>query len=265
MQKGRLLARGNTAEIYEWGDREVVKIFVTPERIMNEVENSNIVYDMGLPVPRVIDVVELENGQGIVYEKVEGLTLMRSIKASESSLLEHANLMAKLHADLHRVTTAITPNLKSELSHGILRERMLSADQRSEAVETLRRLPEGNTICHYDFHPDNIIMSPNGPIIIDWLNALVGHPDADVMRTLVILRSRSLPPDVPVWLHQRNYRLMFCDAYLAEYRKLRDVQIDELFQWTAPTVANRLGEIPQGEEALWTDMYDWKRGIAGRP
>lgn len=264
MRKGKLLARGNTAEIYEWGDREVIKIFVTPERVMNEVENSNIVFAMGLRVPRVKDVVKLEDGEGIVYEKIEGPTLMRSMEATESSLLAHARLMAKLHADLHRVTTAITPNLLSELSRGIGRERTLTAEQRSEAAESLKQLPEGNTICHYDFHPDNIIMSPNGPIIIDWLNALIGHPEADVMRTLVILRARSLPPDPPAWLQDRKYRLMFSDAYLEEYRKLRDVRMDELIRWTAPTVANRLSEIPQGEEALWAEMHDFARRIAGR-
>lgn len=47
-----------------------------------------------------------------------------------------------------------------------------------------------------DFHPGNIILSSRGPIIIDWMNALVGNQAADVTRSSMMFQSHALPPKV---------------------------------------------------------------------
>lgn len=57
-------------------------------------------------------------------------------------------------------------------------------------IDILNTLPEGNVICHYDFHPGNIILSTDGPIIIDWMNVLVGNQAADVTRSSMMIQSR---------------------------------------------------------------------------
>jgi aminoglycoside phosphotransferase (APT) family kinase protein len=51
----------------------------------------------------------------------------------------------------------------------------------------LRFLPQGSSLCHGDFHPGNVLLGPAGPVIIDWADAGVGHPGADVARTAVIM------------------------------------------------------------------------------
>ena len=37
-----------------------------------------------------------------------------------------------------------------------------------------------------DFHPENVILSPSGPVVIDWANARAGEPALDVAMTWVI-------------------------------------------------------------------------------
>jgi aminoglycoside phosphotransferase (APT) family kinase protein len=51
-----------------------------------------------------------------------------------------------------------------------------------------------DTVRHLDLHPDNVIMSPAGPVVIDWRNSDVGPPAVDVALTAVILAQVALSP-----------------------------------------------------------------------
>jgi aminoglycoside phosphotransferase (APT) family kinase protein len=43
------------------------------------------------------------------------------------------------------------------------------------------------SVLHLDLHPDNVLMSPRGPVVIDWSNATHGDPDVDIAMTWLIL------------------------------------------------------------------------------
>ena len=40
------------------------------------------------------------------------------------------------------------------------------------------------SILHLDFHPDNIMLTPDGPVVFDWTNATIGPAAADVAQSL---------------------------------------------------------------------------------
>ena len=44
----------------------------------------------------------------------------------------------------------------------------------------------GERLLHLDFHPDNVLLSRRGPVVIDWSNARAGEPALDVAMTWVI-------------------------------------------------------------------------------
>ena len=46
---------------------------------------------------------------------------------------------------------------------------------------------EGGALLHRDLHPGNVILSPDGPVVIDWTNAAGGDPALDVALVWVIL------------------------------------------------------------------------------
>jgi thiamine kinase len=51
-------------------------------------------------------------------------------------------------------------------------------------------------ICHHDLVPENIILTANGLILLDWEYAAMGHPALDYLRLYQSdLRSISLPYD----------------------------------------------------------------------
>jgi aminoglycoside phosphotransferase (APT) family kinase protein len=56
----------------------------------------------------------------------------------------------------------------------------------------LRRCP-GDRVVHRDLHPLNVMMTPDGPVVIDWANASAGDPAFDVADTWVLLACGTPP------------------------------------------------------------------------
>jgi tRNA A-37 threonylcarbamoyl transferase component Bud32 len=57
----------------------------------------------------------------------------------------------------------------------------------------LHEIPfDGATLLHRDLHPENVILSPRGPVVVDWTNAGAGEPAFDVALVWVILLGTGL-------------------------------------------------------------------------
>ncbi len=107
-----------------------------------------------------------------------------------------------------------------------------------------------------DFHPDNILVSPNEAIVIDWFNAYSGNPLGDVARTCLIIRSPFMPKgtsDIIVKFSKIIKHLIY-SVYLKEYVKLAKVNVKDIHAWILPMAAARLRDKIPGEEK-------WIRGI----
>lgn len=246
MKIGELLGIGNTARVYRWGKTEVIKIFYDQSSAMNEANNAEIISNLKLRSPNYGGLVEYEGKMSIVYERIDGPTMLWNIEPTAQSMSYHARLMANLQCEIHQVEHKILPNLKPKITQQINHSQEISNHDKQMITNRLNSLPDGNAICHYDFHPDNIIISPNGPIIIDWLNLLVGNQEADVTRTSMMIQSHSLPPNAPSWLMHRELRELFNKEYITEYINLTGMEEEFLERWMIPTLAVRIDEM-QGE------------------
>jgi tRNA A-37 threonylcarbamoyl transferase component Bud32 len=253
MKIGQLLGIGNTASVYAWGKSEVIKIFHDQNgaiyEVTKEAQNAEIINKLNLRAPRFSGIIEYEGNTCLIYEKVEGTTMLSYIEPTKISVSYYAKLMAQLHFELHQVEIDINSNLKNELTKSIKNTQVITEPEKTIVLDILGRLPEGKVLCHYDFHPGNIILSPNGPVIIDWLNTLVGHQLADVTRTFMMIDSTVLPPNAPTWLIERDYRELFGKEYLGEYFKLSGIIQSTLDYWLVPTLAARISEL-KGEDQL---------------
>jgi aminoglycoside phosphotransferase (APT) family kinase protein len=76
---------------------------------------------------------------------------------------------------------------------------------------------------HLDLHPENIIESPVGPVLIDWRNSDVGPAGLDVALTGLIIAQVAVSPIAEAWLANglldayvtRNGRLDPADVHKA--------------------------------------------------
>lgn len=230
-----------------WGETEVIKIFHDQESSIyeanKEARNAEIIGTLNVRAPKFAGSLEYEGKQCLLYERIDGHTMLEQIEPTISSISCYANQMAHIQHEMHQVKVGIAPNLKSELSHQIGSQDLLDDDEKHMISDILEQLPESHAICHYDFHPGNIILSTNGPIIIDWLNAVVGHETADIARTSMMLQSHALPPNAPELFMRRELRELFHEEYLKEYIVLAGMRREEIINWMAPTLAFRIKEM----------------------
>jgi aminoglycoside phosphotransferase (APT) family kinase protein len=247
----RPIAYGRTAEVYTWEDGKVLKLFydwMPQHSVQVEFEVSRKLASARLPVPQVYDRVQISNRHGIIYERLTGPTLLSQLVGKPWLMRRWASILAEMHAQLHTGTGIDSldgmPRMAESMVRDVLRAPHLEAGEKEKIAALIPGLPDGNVICHYDFHPDQILLTANGPVILDWMTARVGHPAADVARTLVIL-TYGIPPGAGWLLRQAVTVLagLVRRSYLQQYLKLNpQVTLVQIQAWIVPVAAARLCE-----------------------
>lgn len=250
---GPLLAVGRTAEVYAWHENEILKLFYawcSPQWVQQEVKIGQVLTTMSLPTPRLLDSVEIDGRLGIIYERVTGPSMLKVSNSKPWLLFRMARQFAELHAVIHRHDGKDLPPLLPTLNAAVDRAEILPPAMKQEVQKIVMTLPDGHTLCHCDFHPDQVLLANNGPIIIDWMTAQQGHPLADVARTAVLLMVGQVPYAGPTMRSFVNlWRGMFRRTYLTHYFRMNpQFSRDQLRIWMVPVAAARLTEGIEGEE-----------------
>jgi uncharacterized protein (TIGR02172 family) len=245
------MALGRTAEVYAWGEQQVLKLYrdwCPPEWVDFEARVGRIVQEAGLPVPTIGDLVEVNGRCGLVYERLEGVSMLKMLIAKPWTVARFGRLTAELHAAMHTIESPHDlPGQRDRLKRAIERTQALSDDLRRKTLDILNACPDGDRLCHGDFHPDNVLMTPRGPIIIDWMTATRGDPLGDVARTDLLMTVGEPPTGALIRLLTRLMRGVVRSAYLNRYFQLRPARRDELAKWRVMTFAARLEEDIPGE------------------
>lgn len=259
LSKDDLIAEGRTAEVYAWQDGRVLKLFhswCTPNWIDQEIANSRAVSAMSLSTPKFLGVFDIDGRRGIVYERVDGYSLLHLMRSNPWSLRRYARLLAELHTEIHSHTAPDLVSLREMLEHDVQQCDPLPPDLKAAILRRLGDLPEGEALCHFDFHPDQVLITADGPTIIDWMTARQGHPLGDVARTAVILKVGQ-PPNAS-WIQRTilslSRRLLY-RTYLSRYLQLNPgFTYKDIQRWMIPVAAGRLREDIPGEKPVLLDL-----------
>lgn len=253
MTLGPRIGQGKTAEVFIWEGNKIIKLFRSRSfdtLLEVEWELSRTVQELQLAVPAVYGLETVDGKKGIVYERIDGPTLTARIAQKPWQLKKLARQMASLHAAVGRQAGVGLPSQKQLLEYNITHAKQLTQEEKDAVIRCLHELPEGRQACHGDFHPDNILLSSRGPVVIDWTTGSCGHPAADAARTELILNYAALPPSMPKLIRAvlTFLRKALLREYLATYMALSGLTREELSQWTLPLAAARLIEGVSGEE-----------------
>ena len=249
----RLLAQGRTGELYEWQDGQVLKLFFDwcpPDWAAREIHVNRQLSTSDAPVPKLIDVAQIDGRQGLIFERVDGPTLLYVARTQPWLLIKLAHLLAQLHARVHKLRVTGLVSVREQLKTTIESVPQLTQPQKAAIVQKLDGLPDGNTLCHFDFHPDQVLLTSKGPFIIDWMTAHRGPPAADVARSSIILSMGRAPVANPlqralISVGQRLYHQL----YLRRYMTLNpEVSFAQVQAWMVPVAAARLNENIGNEE-----------------
>jgi len=244
-----LIGAGRTADVYAWGKDEVLKLYQSwmPSSVVEREYTSTLAASQaGISVPEAHQLVQYQDRFGIIFERVRGVSLMRELELHPWRVRSIARQLAELHVQInHCQVTANLPSHREQIRAGILRSAALDPRKREHILQLLAALPEGNALCHGDFHPDNVLLTSNGPVIIDWFTGAHGMPAADLMRTLMILGTSALPPSVPAL--QRSLigllRSILVSTYRTHYLHLNPIPPAARNVWQLPLMAERLNEV----------------------
>ncbi|WP_191556228.1 tetratricopeptide repeat protein [Metabacillus idriensis] len=172
-------------------------------------------------------------------------TLLEEMMKNPSAAIRRLKMMARLHASIHEKSAESLKTQKSSIEMKI-HASSLSDAEKTAILDHLVCLSSGKQLCHGDFHPDNILISDGNPVVIDWADAVCGHPMADLARTILILRFGGLKTNDAIMGFIRKW---MCKLYIREYKKYRSFTADELYEWELPLAAARLSEsIPPHEK-----------------
>lgn len=163
-----------------------------------------------------------------------------------------ARQLADAHLAIHAHAAPELPRQHAYLERMLGRATALPERVRSAALAQLAQLPEGDRLCHGDFHPDNLVLTPAGPMVLDWLTATQGAPAADVARTLMLLEHAALPADAgrAFRVLVQAVRRVFAQAYWRRYSVSSGLQRADVAAWRLVVLAARIGEGPREGEHI---------------
>lgn len=191
MAKGDVIGRGRDAVIVDHGPGLVLRRPLRPRAVSREIAVMRWLDERGYPSPRVIEEIE----DGLVMERVDGPTMLEDLAARTVS--GHMTTLAHLHAQLHMLPAP--PGLPAP--YGV-----------------------GTTLLHGDLHPGNVILSPEGPKVIDWTNACLGPAGADLANAWLLIACVGVPDGRLARVRERTTRSVAVQALLSAAGQLGEVE-----------------------------------------
>jgi hypothetical protein len=140
----------------------------------------------GFPVPAVHEATATD----LVMDRIDGPTMLADLTRQPWRVSVHAALLARLHRQLHAIPAP--PWLPAPFT-------------------------EGDVLVHFDLHPQNVLLSEHGPVVIDWPNAIRGHGEHDVALTWIILQTAVVPGKVGHRLLAGLMRGLFLRSFLRHF------------------------------------------------
>lgn len=207
-----LLASGRDGDIYALGPGLVLRKTRDGRSLAFEARVMQYAADHGYLVPKVHEL--RADDTELVMDRIDGPLMLDVMFKPPWRLPHYMSMLADLHDALHRIA----------------------------GPDWLRQMPDGgDRLLHLDLHPLNVMLSDDGPVVIDWTNAVRGEALSDAAITYVLLVCPRMPG--PSWLTQamrpfrapligatfaRRYRGRAFDQRVAEMSELKSLDANML-------------------------------------
>ena len=189
---GEKIGEGAFADVHAWAPGQVLKLFKAgvPRRFgRHEARMTRAVLAAGASAPEVFDEVTLEGRFGIVLTRFDGPTLVQLSRSGALTFEQTGANLAAACISVHKTPPPPdVPSLREWIDsalqfHGEMLPKHIATGIRS----LMERLPPGDGLCHFDLHPGNVIMTADGPRIIDWYCAVRAPAALDLACCHIIL------------------------------------------------------------------------------
>lgn len=242
--KMKRLGVGRTAEVFLTEDGKALKLFYdgfAQGAIDVEKRNAELVSGLPISTPKFYGETSCEGRRGLLYDVVQGESLLPGFISGDPQAISG---MAKLHKQIWENVCPEAEDIKARLAWQI-DEADLPETVKAAAKEKLQSLPDGENLLHMDFHPDNVMETKDGLVVIDWNNMAKGVYLFDVARTAYLLQYSAMPPEAE-GVFPAELRKNVADAYL----QAMDITREEIADYMIVIFASRAGECTAERDML---------------
>ena len=204
---GPVIGTGRAATVYDIGGGRVLRRYRIDKDMTTEAEGMRWVRDHGVPVPEVFDV----DGRDLVMERIDGPSLLAGLATHPYRLPAAGRVLADLHGRLDAVPA---PDVRPRRSDG----------------------GGEHGVIHGDLHPGNVMLSADGPMLIDWSNVCVGDRGADLAQTWIVVAHLGLPTSPVPRAVESAARRVLLRSYLA------GIDRDRARSWLRRIAESRLAD-----------------------
>lgn len=188
MKLDNIIVTSKNKVLYRDGDK-CIKLFdenYSKSDVLNEALNHSRIEETGLNIPKIHEVTLVNGKWAIILEYIEGKTLAELMEENPEKKEEYIELLVDLQMEVHSKVSQLLTKLKDKMNRKIANTKFDSTT-RYDLHTRLESMPKHNKVCHGDFNPSNIIITPDGtPYIVDWAHATQGNASADVARTYLL-------------------------------------------------------------------------------
>lgn len=223
---GEQIGTGMSAVIYA-KNGVAAKVFRKSEyrrQAFQEAFTMAVVETLNIPAPRVYGVETFQSRPVLLMDHFNGVSLLDIGMENPEKTGECIGKVVELQASMHQSVSNDFRPLKMVLSGNIIASPGLSPKEKERLLTMLSELPDGDALCHGDFHGGNILFDGKNYSIIDWAEVACGDPAADACRS---------------YLDYSMGQMEYEEIYLEKYSTLTGRTRKEVLAWL-PVVAGSI-------------------------
>ncbi|MCR4990879.1 MAG: phosphotransferase [Lachnospiraceae bacterium] len=193
VDKSKLIGKGRIGAVYRLDEERVIKVCFdksgsTLAKIDRDRDISQALFLKGIPTAIPYDVVITDEGYGVIYELLEGESILRYIYTHPEKLKVVVPKIGKLIRKLH---TTDAGDLKLKNANDLVKKQlslvlnMVPEEKMEKLKDFIDHIPERTTLIHGDLNMGNIMIMDKGdgtepePLLIDIADVMTGHPIFD--------------------------------------------------------------------------------------
>ena len=255
---GKLLASRKESHVYEYGSDKVCKLYIDEynvDMVEWRYKKMSEAYKIGLPAPKVYELIEHDGRFGIVMQRFygknfyealvshvqasmgQGIPIQKILDSIYEILVNQSKCAATILFEIHRTKCKIFFTVKELLTNCSRDNNSLSQGEKNEIFKLIEDLPDSDSVCHGDPNLTNFICNDNDDkiSIVDWDNCIQSNPLYDIAR-YVYSRADATPAGIPgipdeIIRFYSAHTNDFIKIFLDEYIRFSNIDLSGIERW----------------------------------
>ncbi|MDR3551764.1 MAG: phosphotransferase [Clostridia bacterium] len=169
MEIGKVIGRGAQSVVYE-SEGYAIKIYrpgYDKAAIFFEAAVTSLIEQTGLAIPRVYEVVRIDDRFAVKMDYIKGISLNDCMKQDMEHVGHYIETLVDLQLAVQSKAIKLPFHLCDILKGRIEHTHSFDDSTKRRLLQRLAELPRGDQLCHGDFHGYNVIKWDDGNFIID--------------------------------------------------------------------------------------------------